>query len=67
VIGLILFEAAQAHQPAVKPQAIATVRILQSVSASERDWRAAPAIHRRQILVREKDGRLTQVRVIEYE
>lgn len=48
-------------------QAIATVRIVRSLSTSEKDWLSQPADRRRQILIREKDGRITTVRLIEHE
>jgi hypothetical protein len=69
MIALIALGAAviAAPRPQPRPQAIATVRILKPVSASEKDWLADTAAHRREIMVREKDGRLTAVRLIEHE
>jgi len=69
MIALILLGAAVIVEPRPqpRPQAIATVRILRPLSASEKDWLSGSAAHRREIMVREKDGRLTAVRLIEHE
>ena len=69
MIALILLGAVVIVEPRPqpRPQAIATVRILRSLSASEKDWLSGSATHRREIMVREKDGRLTAVRLIEHE
>jgi hypothetical protein len=56
-----------APRPQPRPQAIAAVRILKAASASEKDWLSETAAHRREIMVRERDGRLTAVRLIEHE
>lgn len=45
----------------------ATVRVLRPVTASEREWKQTPSPHKREIIVKEADGRMTRVRVIEHE
>lgn len=52
---------------AVTAGASATVRILHSASASANDWSKPGAAHKREILIREADGKLTPLRIIEYE
>jgi len=66
MITLLALAAAAVSQPA-PAQAVATVRILRAASASRKDWTSAPAMRRREVRVREKDGRTTLVRLIEYE
>jgi hypothetical protein len=41
--------------------------VLRPVSASERDWKEARSGHKREILVKEADGRTTRLRLIEHE
>lgn len=45
----------------------ASVRLLTPASASQRDWKKADLTHKREILVREADGRTTRLRLIEHE
>jgi hypothetical protein len=52
-------------RPAV--QASASARVVRAVSNSEQDWRSPSARHRRQRLVREADGRLTILRIVDHE
>ena len=42
-----------------------TVRVLRSGRTGEREW--TDAVHKREILVREEDGRTTRLRLIEHE
>lgn len=45
----------------------ASVRIVHAASASPKDWKEAAPGHRREILIREADGRTTRLRLIEHE
>jgi len=45
----------------------ASVRILHSGSASLKEWNAAQQGERREILVREADGRTVRLRLVEYQ
>lgn len=51
----------------IERQAVATVRVLTSASASAKDWESTPEAQRREILIRETDGRITRLRLIEHE
>lgn len=59
--------AATETPPRVASTAEASVRLLHAQSASKKDWEAADTSHKREILVRESDGRMTRVRLIEHE
>lgn len=48
-------------------QASASIQILRAVSSSEESWRSPSARHRVQRFVREADGRLTVLRIIDHE
>jgi hypothetical protein len=67
MILLLALGAAAAAAPRVATAAQAMVRVLRPVSASERDWKEARSGHKREILVREADGRTTRLRLIEHE
>lgn len=45
----------------------ATVRVLQPVSASKNQWDRPDTRHKREVLVKEADGRITRMRLIENE
>lgn len=47
-------------------EAKATVRIVSAVSAAE-EWKSSETKHKREILIRERDGRTTRLRLIEHE
>ena len=72
---LFLFAAAAAAMPAAETsaagatrrQVTASVRIVAPARASRSDWKEAPPERRKELVVREADGRRTRVRVIEYE
>ena len=64
---LALAAAATEAPPRVASTAEASVRLLHAQSASKKDWEAADPSHKREILVRESDGRMTRVRLIEHE
>lgn len=59
--------AAPGTPPPVASTAQASVRLLHAQSASKKDWEAADPSHKREILVKEADGRMTRVRLIEHE
>jgi len=48
-------------------QALASARLVRAASSSEMDWRSVSTRHRRQRVVREADGRLTMLRIIDHE
>jgi hypothetical protein len=48
------------------PQAKASVRIVRAVSAAE-EWKSDETRHKREVLIREPDGTMTRVRLIEHE
>jgi len=52
---------------AVAASASATVRILHSATASSKDWSRPAGGQKREVLVREADGRVTRLRLIEHE
>ena len=64
---LALAATVAAPPPAPSAAAQATVRILRPVTASEREWKQTPSPRKREIIVKEADGRMTRVRVIEHE
>lgn len=69
-IAAILPVAPAAAVPVAAPQrrqASASARVVRAASASQKDWDSAAAGHRREVLLREKDGRTTLVRMIEHE
>lgn len=46
----------------------ATVQVLRvTARASEADWRSADAHHKSEVLIKEKDGGRTRLRLIEYQ
>jgi hypothetical protein len=45
----------------------ASVRILHSGSASQKDWSDSPPSRKREILIREADGRTVRLRLVEYQ
>ena len=51
----------------VSSAAQASARVLHAARASESQWRASDARHVREILVKEADGRMSRLRLIEYE
>ena len=51
----------------VAASASATVRILHSATASSKDWSRPARGQKREVLVREADGRVTRLRLIEHE
>lgn len=66
----LLAAAAAAAVPATdtaKRRATATVRIVAPARASRRAWNETPPVLKRELIVREADGRRTLVRVIEFE
>ncbi len=67
MVLLLALGAAAAAAPRVATAAQATVRVLRPVSASERDWKEARSGHKREILVKEADGRTTRLRLTEHE
>jgi len=62
---LLAVSATAEVRPAV--QASASARVVRAVSSSEQEWRSPSAHHRRQRLVREADGRVTVLRIIDHE
>jgi hypothetical protein len=48
-------------------QAMATIRIERPGIANAKEWEQAPKSSRREIIIRDKDGRPVRVRLIEYE
>ena len=64
---VLLALAATVAAPAPSAAAQATVRILRPVTASEREWKQTPSPHKREIIVKEADGRMTRLRGIEHE
>lgn len=66
---LILLAAASAQPPrpaAITRQPKASVRILRAEPAS-REWNRKSGAHKREMLVREADGTMTRLRLVEYE
>lgn len=53
--------------PRQTQSAIATIRILQYGKSSKSVWNDQPGFRKREIVVQEKDGRKTIVRLIEFE
>jgi hypothetical protein len=51
----------------VESNAQATVRVLKSASASKAAWATSASPHKKEVLVKEDDGRLTLVRIVEFE
>lgn len=47
-------------------QAKATIRIVSAASAAD-EWKSNATRHKREILIREPDGRTTRVRLVEHE
>lgn len=48
-------------------QATATIRIERPAIASSEEWKRSPKSQRREIIVRDRNGRPTQLRLIEYQ
>jgi len=68
VLFLVPLASAPPAPPAAIATAQATVRVLRRVArASEADWKRADAHQTREILVKEKDGSTTRLRLIEYQ
>jgi hypothetical protein len=63
----VLLLAALAAVSPPQVQAQATVRILRPVRVTSADWDKVPANKRREVTIREKDGRVVTVRLIEFE
>jgi hypothetical protein len=63
----ILLGTAAIAQSRPSVQALASARIVRSVSASEADWKSPVVPHRRERLVRAKDGQTTLLRIVDYE
>jgi hypothetical protein len=63
----VLLLAALAAVSPPQAQAQATVRILRPVRVTSADWDKLPANKRRELTVRERNGRLLTVRLVEFE
>jgi hypothetical protein len=63
---LLLAALAAVSQPS-PAQAKASVRIIQAVRATSADWEKLPPGRRREVVVRETDGRPVKIRLIEFE
>lgn len=50
-----------------RAQASARGRIIRPAAASQDEWAKASSAQRREVVIREKDGRETLVRLIEYQ
>lgn len=67
MIVLLALSATAAAAPRVSAEARASVRVLRPVTASERDWKDARSVHKREVLFKEPDGRTIRLRLIEHE
>jgi len=67
ILFLVSAAAAEPKPALAIAQARASVRILQAKPASE-EWKEEDGgVHKREILVREADGRVTRLRLVEHE
>jgi hypothetical protein len=62
---LLLAALAAASPPQLQAQA--TVRIVRPVRVTSADWNKMPVKRRRELNVREKDGRVVTLRLVEFE
>ena len=68
VLLLLSLAVAVGDAPAPTANAQAMVRVLRRTArASEADWKRAVPLHKSEILIKEKDGRTTRLRLVEYE
>ena len=68
VLLLVPLASAASQPPPAVATAHATVRVVgRAAHASEADWKRADARHTRELLVKEKDGSTTRLRLIEYQ
>jgi hypothetical protein len=67
---LVLLVLSAASLPSIRKaelNAQVSVRVLRAVTASKTEWNKSASPHRKEILVKEPGGKLTRVRIIEYE
>lgn len=67
---MLLFLAVATSVPPSTRQAqsaTVTMRVLESAKSSRSSWDNQPASRKKEIIVQEKDGRQTRVRLIEFE
>jgi hypothetical protein len=68
---MLLFPAAIVASPPTtvrtEVQATATIRIERPAIANSEEWKRSPKSQRREIIVRDRNGRPTQLRLIEYQ
>ena len=67
LVLLALSAASAGSATKVESNALARVRVLRAVSASKAEWAKSASPHKKVILVKEPDGQVTLVRVVEYE
>jgi hypothetical protein len=61
----VLLFAALAVSPPPAPQATATIRIERPVKASRADWERLPPQSKREVIVRDEQGRRLLLRLVE--
>jgi hypothetical protein len=68
VLVLLALSAASVNSVTrVESTAQAKVRVLKAATASKAEWARSATPHKKEVLVKEADGRLTLVRIVEYE
>jgi hypothetical protein len=67
VIALSALTVAAPLAAKVESAAEAKVRVLSAVTASKSGWGKSSSPHKKEILVKERGGQLTLVRIVEYE
>jgi hypothetical protein len=68
MLALLALSAASAGSATkVESNAQARVRVLRAASASKTEWAKSASPHKKVVLLKEPDGQLTLVRIVEYE
>ena len=67
MLALFVMSAAAISVTRVESNAHVKVSVLTAVTAAREAWLKSASPHKREILVKEPDGKLTLVRVVEYE
>lgn len=55
------------HPPAVRVESTATVRIERPATASREEWERIPHSSRREKIVRDEEGQLVLMRIVDYQ